>query len=433
MNIAVIGLGKLGAPMAAVFASKGHFIKGADLNAEAVRLLHLGLPPVEEAGLESYLLQCGHRITATTDTQAAAASCDIVFVIVPTPSQFDGRFSSAAILSACYPIGRAIADSSQYKLVVITSTVSPGQMEGAIQPALEAVCERQCGDGWGLCYNPEFIALGTVIHDMEHPDFVLVGESDTKAGDILEEFYGTIHNRPVERMNFPSAEIAKITVNLALTLKISLGNSVAEMCEGYRGADCDAVTGAVGSDERIGPKYLRGGLAFGGPCFPRDGRAWASAAKSVGAGVDLAAATDAVNRRQAVRLAKSVGNQVTVGATIGIVGLSYKPGTPVVEESPSLALIRELLKYKLDILVYDRQAMLEAKKALGDKVRYAKDLYDVSCCDVLVLAVPDPFYIHQLPAILSGADRPAVIIDPWRALKVESLPVTMRYVASGRR
>ena len=196
----------------------------------------------------------------------------------------------------------------------------------------------------GLCYSPEFIALGNVIRDMLEPDMVLIGESDPRAGDVLERLYAGVceNDPPFRRMSLVNAELTKIAVNTYVTMKISYANALADMCERLPGADVEVVTDALGLDTRIGRKYLRGAIAYGGPCFPRDNKAFAVLARDLGAEPLLAEATDAVNVAQTDRLARAVQSRLKHGDTVGILGLAYKPDTGVIEESPGVALARHL-------------------------------------------------------------------------------------------
>jgi UDPglucose 6-dehydrogenase len=179
-------------------------------------------------------------------------------------------------------IGKALARKNSYHLVVLSSTVMPGATE-KIRQMLEQTSGKRCGEEFGFCYNPEFIALGSVIRDMLNPDMLLIGESDERAGQILAGIYGNVcKSKPVvARMNFVNAELTKLSVNTYVTTKISYANMLAEICEKLPGADADVVTSALGLDSRIGRKYLKGALGYGGPCFPRDNVAFAALARSL--------------------------------------------------------------------------------------------------------------------------------------------------------
>ena len=340
MRVSVIGLGKLGSPLAAVLASKGHEVIGVDLNPEFVRLLNEGRAPVQEPRLQELIDASQGRLRATVDVEEATLQSEISFVIVPTPSDAKGAFTNKYVIEAVTAIGKALRKMDSYHVVNITSTVMPGSMGGEIRRALESASGRIVGKDLGLCYNPEFIALGSVIRDMLLPDAILIGESDTRAGDLLESIYRTSceNNPPVQRMNFVNAELTKISVNTFVTTKISYANMLADICDRLPGADVDVVTNAVGMDSRIGRKYLKGALGYGGPCFPRDNVAFGSLARSVGARADVAEATDRINRYQIDRLVSAVASRLNRGARVGILGLSYKPETGVIEESQGVML-----------------------------------------------------------------------------------------------
>ena len=183
-------------------------------------------------------------------------------VIVPTPSGADGTFSTEFVLDACDSIGAGIAEKGSYHLVVLASTVMPGSTEGEIRSRLESVSGKTCGADFGLCYAPSFVALGSVVQDFLNPDYVLIGESDVKSGDLLEDLYKRVcqNDPPVVRMNFVNAELTKLATNTFVSTKITFGNMLAQFCESLPGANVDIVTNALGQDSRIGSTYLNGGL-----------------------------------------------------------------------------------------------------------------------------------------------------------------------------
>ncbi len=275
-NISVVGLGKLGAPLAAVLAYKGYSVIGVDTNDQYVQLVNQGKAPVVETGLSELIQQSHSRLLATTDYQEAITQTEITFIIVPTPSTPEGGFSLKYVLTAIEQIGKALREKTTFHLVVLTSTVMPGATLNEVQPALEKFSGKRCGQDFGLCYNPEFIALGSVVRDMLNPDFILMGESDGRSGDLLTKLYQQVcDNQPkIARMNFVNAELTKLAVNTFVTTKISYANMLSQVCEHLPGSNVDTVTAALGLDSRIGSKYLKGGLGYGGPCFPRDNLAF---------------------------------------------------------------------------------------------------------------------------------------------------------------
>jgi len=420
MKISVVGLGKLGAPLAAVFASKGFTVVGTDLNPAYVDAINSGKAPVDEPRLQELIDASRARLSATTDAAEAVAATDVSFVIVPTPSDGSGRFSNAAVLRAMELIGAGLRrKESSYHVVVITSTVMPGSTGGEIRLALERHSGRTVGPTLGLCYNPEFIALGSVVRDMLQPDMILIGESDSRAGDVLERLYTTsCDNTPaVRRMNFVNAELAKIAVNTFVTTKISYANMLADVCDRLPGADVDVVTQAIGSDSRIGPKYLKGAIGYGGPCFPRDNVAFGALARTLGARADLATATDAVNRFQVERVLAAVETRFSGSGAIGILGLSYKPDTSVVEESQGLALIERLLERGLRVIAYDPKALLVAQQVVRKTFEVAASAPEcVRSASLVVVMTPWPQF-REIPedAYHRTAGR-LTVIDCWRTI-----------------
>ena len=253
-RVNVVGLGKLGAPLAAVLASRGFSVIGLDVNKTLVDALNAGKMPIIEPQLNELIAANKQRLTATMDANEAVQQSDASFVIVPTPSDQTGFFSNRFVLQAMATLGKALRGKQGYHVVVITSTVMPGSTGSEIKAALEAASGRKVGPDLGLCYNPEFIALGSVVRDMLYPDSILVGESDPKAGDMLTSIYLQMceNKPPVQRMNWISAELTKISVNTYVTTKISYANMLADICDRLPGADVDVVTKALGADTRIG-------------------------------------------------------------------------------------------------------------------------------------------------------------------------------------
>ena len=434
MRIAVVGLGKLGAPLAAVMASKGHDVLGIDINPTAVKLLNDGLAPVEEPGLQALVSASRERLRATTDL-AAAAECDMSILIVPTPSDERGAFTNRYALAALDDIGRALADRDRHHVVVIASTVMPGSCEAVLAPALEQASGRRIGDTLGLCYSPEFIALGNVIQDMLEPDMVLIGESDPRAGDVLERLYKTVceNDPPFRRMSLVNAELTKIAVNTYVTMKISYANALADMCERLPDADVEVVTDAVGLDTRIGRKYLRGAIGYGGPCFPRDNKAFAVLARDLGAAPLLAEATDAVNVAQTDRLARVVQSRLEPGDTVGILGLAYKPDSGVIEESPGVALARALADAGHGIYIYDPIALAAAASELEGVAQPAASVDELlERSDVVVIATPWPEFADLPLDAVRRSGRRMVVIDCWRQLSDEACAGSIEIVRLGQ-
>src|ERR1700683_3391894 len=238
-SISVIGLGKLGSPMSACVAARGFHVTSVDVDAQKVESINQGFAPVLEPGLAELLKESEGRLSATTDIDAAIRRSDATFIIVNTPSEAGGGFSLRYVLPTMEAIGKTLRTKKGFHLVVLTSTVMPGSTGGDVKDTLERASGKTCGIHFGLCYSPEFIALGSVIHDFYFPDFLLIGESDKHSGEILTEIYKqTCKNTPfVARMNFINAEITKLAVNTYITTKISYANMIARLCERLPEAD----------------------------------------------------------------------------------------------------------------------------------------------------------------------------------------------------
>jgi UDPglucose 6-dehydrogenase len=434
MRIAVVGLGKLGAPLAGVLASKGNDVLGIDVNPEAVRRLEEGVAPVQEPGLQDLVTANAERLSATTDVEAAAG-CDVTILLVPTPSDERGAFTNAFLLDAIERVGRGLAGRDDYHVVAVASTVMPGSCDAELRPALEQASDRQVGSSLGLCYSPEFIALGNVIRDMLEPDMVLIGQSDARAGDVLEALYARVceNDPPFRRMSLVNAELTKIAVNTYVTMKISFANTLADLCERLPGADVESVTDALGLDTRIGGKYLRGAIAYGGPCFPRDNKAFAELARELGAEARLAEATDSINEEQVHRLKRIVQTHARDNDAVGILGLTYKPDTPVIEESPGLALAELLADGTRDVNVFDPVATEAAAEQLGGSVQgcaTAEELLERS--DIVVIATPWPEFANLPLDRFVEQGRRRIIIDCWRLLGEDADGRAVEIVRLGR-
>src|ERR1700730_14938764 len=343
-SISVCGLGKLGACMAATFAARGFPVIGIDIDPEKIRKVNAALPPVDEPLLGETMAESKGRLRATDDPREAVKT-DASFFIPPSPSLPDGSFSNEFLLKAMQPIARAIREAGKTgHIFVCSSTTTPGAVDGVLIPMLEKETGWKCGSEFHFCYNPEFIALGNVIKGLLEPDLVLIGESDPAAGAALEKLYQKYNrNEPrIARMSIISAELAKISVNSFITMKISFTNQLRMIAERFPKANIHAVLDAIGSDSRINHKYLRAGASFGGPCFPRDNRLLAYAAKQTGVQAPLAEATDAVNEATKEDLFRQILDKVKPKDTVVVLGLAYKSDTYIVEESAGLFLAQNL-------------------------------------------------------------------------------------------
>lgn len=437
-SISVIGLGKLGFPLAVCWASRGFHVVAVDTNSEILEALNKGRNPYPEPRLNNLLKKASRRISATNDHDYATTHSEVTFVIVPTPSEADGAFSTRFIEEALKPIANALRQKQSFHLITVTSTVLPGSMETIIKPLLERTSGKKCGTDFGLCYNPEFIALGDVVHGLLAPDLILIGESDNRSGVLLSRMYNRfcLNDPSVARMSFYNAELTKISLNVYVTMKITFANTLATMCERIPGGNVNVVSDALGLDSRIGRKYLGGGLSYGGPCFPRDNRAFSYVARQLGYQAKLSEAVDEVNRDQIKRVAQRAvdGLGGLSEPTVSVLGLTYKPNTNVVEESAALILAKLLHDGGAKVRVYDPLGAQNACRVLGDRVVYLSSAKEcLKNGDLCVIATPCEEFRKLRPSDFTKNMKHAVILDCWRLLDLRKFVryPGLKYLALG--
>ena len=434
-NVSVIGLGKLGGSMAAGLASRGLNVIGVDVNRHAVEAVNAGRAPVQETGLGEMIAANRERIRATMSTEEAVLGSDLSFVIVPTPSDERGAFTLQYAKFAFKALGQALKKKPGYHVIVLTSTVLPGATRHGLLPVLEQESGKKCGPDFGLCYNPEFIALGSVIRDFLNPDFYLLGQFDQRSGDLLEEVHHRVsqNNAPVKRMSLENAELAKIAVNSYVTMKISFANMLADFCEHLPGGDVDVVSDALGMDKRIGRKYLTGGFGFGGPCFPRDNVALNFMGKSLGVDTRLLAVNDDYNRGLSKRYVENLQQHLPKAANVAVLGLAYKPLSHVIEESPGIYLCRALSEAGYRVVGHDNLAASNAETALKMSALVTDSLEDaLKDADAVLVATTDKSYTSLTAETLLKGKSKVTVIDFWRTLSHLAADPRVHYVAVGR-
>lgn len=389
MKVSVIGLGKLGLPFSVSLTSQGFQIIGVDIDESKIKAINSGIAPIVETGLQEMLSKFKDSMIATSNYDYALSNSDVTFVLVNTPSNNDGSFSTRQLEPVCRSIGKQLREKNVFHIIVIMSTVMPLTCEKKLIPILEEESMKKCGIDFGLCYVPEFIALGRAIHDFLNPDFVLIGESDPISGQKIENIFKKFTNSKIVRTNIVNAEIAKIALNCYLTTKISFANTIGEICDKLDNANGGIVTDILAMDHRISGSYFKPGLGYGGPCFPRDNKALIYLSKQLDCQHWLAEATEKVNAIQVNRVLTKVKDKLSKKGTIAILGLSYKPNTEIVEASQSLEIAKRLSDLKYNVQAYDPQAMNEAKSIIGDAVMFCDSLYEcLSNIDLCIVATP---------------------------------------------
>lgn len=435
-TVAVIGCGKLGGTMIGCLASRGFNVIGVDVSPAAVDALNAGHTPAQETGLDELIGANKERIKGTLNFEEAIVNSELSFVIVPTPSDERGAFSLKYAATAFENIGKALAKRKEYHTVVLTSTVLPGSTRLSLLPILEKFSGKKCGIDFGLCYSPEFIALGTVIRDYLNPDFYLVGEFDERSGQALESVNSRValNNAPSKRMSLENAELAKISVNSFVTMKISYANMLADFCERIPGGDVDVVSDAIGLDKRIGRRYLTGGFGYGGPCFPRDNVALNYVGKKIGAACPILEVNDNFNRTIAPRFVERLQPYMPAGAAVSVLGLAYKPFSHVIEESSGIYLCRALADKGMRVVGYDPLANDEARPALGNQAQVVDSIAQcVAESEIVLVTTPDDIFKALSPEDYIGNKAEVTVVDFWRCLPeaVRNHP-KIRYIPMGR-
>lgn len=433
--VSIVGLGKLGLPLAACFATKLQTI-GVDLSADVVQAVNDGRAPFAEPRLDALLAAHGGRnLRATMHHREAIDQTDITFVLVPTPSDAQGRFSNVILSQALASLAGALRESSKAShLFVVSSTVMPGTIESELIPVIARTSGREAGIGFDVCYDPDFVALGETVDGFLRPELVVIGETSPAAGERVARVHRAIcENTPhIARMSIASAEIAKVALNAYITLKITFANHLANICERVPNADVDAITHAIGTDSRISRKYFSGGMAFGGACFPRDTVAYRQLSAAVGLPSPLMEATERINDAQNARLLEVVlGCPRSRDGAVGVAGVAFRPDTPVITASPAVDLIRHLCRAGIRVVAFDPLAVGDTRAEFGDGIEYAASLED--CLDRSeVVAVT-----HRSRAFKSAIEsyrctRPLTVVDCWRLLDVTAVGALMRVVPLGR-
>jgi len=385
MKIAVIGTGYVGLVTGTCFAETGNTVICVDIDEDKVNKLSNGEMTIFEPGLEKLLrrnLREG-RLKFTTNLDDSVNDSLLILLALPTPPGEDGSADLSAILKVADDLGKII---TEYKIVIDKSTVPVGTAE-KVQKAIA----KNCKSDFDVVSNPEFLREGLAVEDFMKPDRVIIGTSSEKAKKILSDLYAPFvrQGNPLVFMDARSAELTKYAANSFLATKISFMNEIAILCERL-GADVDMVRRGLGSDDRIGKRFLFPGIGYGGSCFPKDVKALVQSANEVDYHFNILRAVMQVNERQKVylvpRIKKYFKNDLG-SKKITLWGLAFKPNTDDIREAPALAIIEELLKEGVSVTVFDPEAMANVKKKFGERIAFAANQYDaIKDCDALIVA-----------------------------------------------
>ena len=389
MKIAIVGTGYVGLVSGTCFAEIGVDVTCVDTNSEKIESLQKGIIPIYENGLEEMVLRNmkAKRLKFTTSLESCLDDVEVIFSAVGTPPDEDGSADLKYVLEVARTIGR---NMKQYKLVVTKSTVPVGTAPKVRAVIQEELDKRGVKIDFDVASNPEFLKEGNAISDFMSPDRVVVGVESARAEKLMSKLYKPflLNNFRVIFMDIPSAEITKYAANSMLATRISFMNDIANLCE-LVGADVNMVRSGIGSDTRIGRKFLYPGIGYGGSCFPKDVKALIKTAELNGYPMQVLRAVEEVNELQKSVLFDKLVKQFNDNLkdkTIALWGLAFKPETDDMREAPALVLIDKLLKAGCQIRAYDPAAMQECKRRIGDSVYYACDMYDaVLDADALML------------------------------------------------
>ena len=414
MKIAIVGTGYVGLVSGACFAEMGAIVTCVDIDNEKIKALRNGIIPIYEPGLKELVERnvTEGRLHFTTSLEECINDVEAVFCAVGTPPDDDGGADLTAVKSVARTFGRNI---NKFNVLVTKSTVPVGTSEIVRKIVREELDKRGADIEFEIASNPEFLKEGAAIKDFMSPDRVVIGVEGERSRKVMERLYRPflLSNFRVIFMDIPSAEMTKYAANAMLATRISFINDIANLCE-LTGADVNMVRKGIGADARIGSKFLYPGCGYGGSCFPKDVKALMRTGKEHGYNMRVIEAVEAVNEDQKTivgkKLKKALGS--LKGKKIGIWGLAFKPETDDMRLAPALTVIDALLAEGAEVSVFDPVAMNECRRRIGDKVRYAKDMYDAAV-DTDAIALVTEWKVFRIPAwnALKKVMRGNVIVD----------------------
>lgn len=434
-DISVLGVGYVGIVTGALFADKGHKVQCIDVEKAKVDQINRGESPIYEPGLDEIIQRnVGTRLTATLDARAAIQASSITFIAVGTP--FDGkRINLAYIEESARVIGEALRDKKDYHVVVVKSTVVPGTTDQVVRPILEKASGKRCGVDFGLGMNPEFLTEGEAVGDFMYPDRIVVGGNDKRAQDVQLSVYEPFPGERI-RCNNSTAELIKYSSNALLATLISFSNELANLATAL--GDVDAVevmnglcssrylTTVLENGEKVIPpinSFLLGGCGFGGSCLPKDVSALVAHGRARGVPMNLLQAVLDINLHQHERMFELLGKHFPSlsGKKVTVLGLSFRPDTNDMRESPSIPIVKKLLAEGAVVTGYDPAAAHEARKILGDGIRIVDSLKEALQGAEAVLLVTRWKEFNQVPELLKASGSRAVLVDGRRMLDKNSV------------
>ncbi len=394
MKIAIVGTGYVGLVTGTCFAEVGMDVTCVDIDQRKIDNLHKGILPIYEPGLDEMVKRNvdKKRLHFSTSLKDSIQDAEVVFIAVGTPPDEDGSADLKYVLAVASSVG----EHMQHPLVIVTKSTVPVTTAEKVRNALaEQLAKRGSKLDFYVASNPEFLKEGAAIEDFMKPDRIVVGVDRPEAEELMRKLYKPflMNGHPIYFMDIPSAEMTKYAANAMLATKISFMNDIANLCE-IMGADVNMVRKGIGSDARIGTKFIYPGVGYGGSCFPKDVKALIKTAKENKYDMRILNAVENVNESQKEVLFDKVNkhfNGNLNGKKFALWGLSFKPKTDDMREAPSLVIIEKLLKAGASVVAYDPVAMNEAKHTLKDTIEYAMDMYDtLNGADALLIVTEWP-------------------------------------------
>lgn len=438
MKIIVVGTGYVGLVSGTCLAETGVDVTCIDIDKNKIEMLSRGIIPTYEPGLEPILTRNieKKRLSFSTSIEDSLPGAEIVFIAVGTPPGEDGSADLKYVLEVATEIGKYMND---YKLIVTKSTVPVGTSEKIRKTIHQELVRRKVKIEFDVASNPEFLKEGAAIQDFMKPDRIILGLESEKAKTILNRLYHPfmLSGHRIVYMDIPSAEFTKYAANCMLATKISFMNDLANLCERV-GADISSVRKGIGSDPRIGNKFIFAGIGYGGSCFPKDVKALIKTAADAGYHLEIMQAVEQVNSRQKEVLFNKVYscfNGNLKNRTFGIWGLSFKPNTDDMREAPSLVIIEKLLEAGARVKAYDPVAIDETRKILGEKIIYGHDMYDalIDADGLLLLTEWNEFRIPNYK-LLARIMKEKIIFDGRNIYEpTEVMENGFRYFGIGRK
>lgn len=415
MNITVVGTGYVGLVTGACFSETGINVICVDIDSQKIENFRKGIISIYEPGLEPIIARNieKKRLRFTTDLESSLKNCEAVFIAVGTPPDEDGSADLKHVLTVACDIGRYI---NNYMVVVTKSTVPVGT-SNKVKEAIQQEINRRGKDIlFDVVSNPEFLKEGAAVDDFLKPDRIIIGTDSEKAEKVIRKLYKPflLNGHPLIFMDIPSAELTKYVANAMLATRISFMNEMANLCE-ILDADINAVRKGIGSDPRIGNKFIYPGIGFGGSCFPKDIKALIRTSDELNFNMEIIKAVERVNNHQKSIFSEKIlqhFNGMIKGKIIALWGLSFKPNTDDMREAPSLVLIEDMTGKGATVKAYDPAAMTEAKRILGDRIIYSQDMYEaVIDANALVLVTEWPEFRVPNFKVLDRLMKQKIIFD----------------------